>query len=208
MKKNSKNSKPSHSSDVKKNYNLKSDAVEDLANADKVKAPSYSEKELNKYRSKKGLKIPENLKVPLIKTWFAGAVCFFFLWGLGTYIGSMLDMLFILGLALGVVTDLLTNSVIRFMEVTPGANDKWMMYPKKNYIFLFLNIFHAMVIILGVFYIYEGINWVITTITGNPDAVPLGVEPILFGVFCTAVDTCLIALKRLILDTFRKIFRR
>ncbi len=207
MKKNSKNSKPS-TSDVKKNYNLKSDAVEELANADKVEAPQYSEEELNKYRGKKGLKIPENLKVPLIKVWFAGAVCFFFLWGLGTYIGSMLDMLFVLGLALGAVTDLLTNNVIRFIEVTPGANDKWMMYPKKNYIFLFLNIIHAMVIILGVFYIYEGINLVITTITGNPDTVPLGVEPILFGVFCTAVDTCLIAIKRLILNGFSKIFRR
>ncbi len=199
-----KNSKNTNSSEPKKNYNLKSDAVEDLVHADSGETPEYSQEELQKYRSKKGLQIPDNLKVLLLKAWFAGAVCFFFLWGLGTYIGSMLDMLFVLGVALGIVTDLLTNSVIRFIEPTPGANDKWMMYPRKNYIFFFLNILHAMVIILCVFFIYEGINWGITSLTGNSDTVPLGVEPILFGVFCTAADCGLIAIKRMILKIFRR----
>ncbi len=199
-----KNSKNAKTNGTKKNYNLKSDAVEELVHADSEQVPEYSQEELRKYRSKNRLHISADLKVLLLKAWFAGAVCFFFLWGLGTYIGSMLDMLFILGLALGVVTDLLTNSVIRFMAETPGENDKWMMYPKKNYIFLFLNILHAMVIILCVFYLYEGINTVIVAITGNTETVPLGVEPILFGVFCTAIDCGLIAIKRLLLKLLRR----
>lgn len=186
--------------DIKKNYNLKSDAVEDLVNDE---TPEYSQEELEKYRSKKGLRLPEPVKVLAIKAWFAGAVCFFFLWGLGTYIGSMLDMLFILGVALGIVTDLLTNSVIRFIETTPGANDKYMMYPKKKTVYLFLNILHAMVIIVCVYLLYNGINYTITAISGNPDTVPLGVEPILFGVFCTAVDAAFIAGKRTVFSIFR-----
>lgn len=186
--------------DIKKNYNLKSDAVEDLVNDE---TPEYSQEELEKYRSKKGLRLPEPVKVLAIKAWFAGAVCFFFLWGLGTYIGSMLDMLFILGVALGIVTDLLTNSVIRFIETTPGANDKYMMYPKKKTMYLFLNILHAMVIIVCVYLLYSGINYTITAISGNPDTVPLGVEPILFGVFCTAVDAAFIAVKRTVFSIFR-----
>ncbi len=199
-----KNSKNTSKSEHKKNYNLKSDAVEDLVHADTEQAPEYSQEELDKYRSKKGLNIPEPLQALLVKAWFAGAVCFFFLWGLGTYIGSMLDMLFVLGVALGIVTDLLTNNVIRFIEKTPGANDKWMMYPKKKYMYFFFNIIHAMVIIVCVYFIYALINFTITSITGNPDTVPLGVEPILFGVFCTAVDCGLIALKRMILKVFRR----
>ena len=194
------NSNYTETNENKKNYNLKSDAVEDLVNEE---TPDYSEEELEKYRSKKGLRIPEPVKIFLIKCWFAGAVCFFFLWGLGTYIGSMLDMLFILGVALGIVTDLLTNNVLRFVEKTPGANDKWMMYPRKKTVYLFLNIVHAMVIVVCVYLLYNVINYTITSITGNTETVPLGVEPILFGVFCTAVDAVFIKIKQTIFSIFR-----
>ena len=116
-----------------KNYNLKSDAVEKLTGSD---APEYSEEELNRYRRKRRFRLSDTAKVVFIKAWFAGAVCFFFLWGLGTYINSTIDVLFVLGVALGMVTDLLTNNVLRFIEKSPNQNDKWMMFPrKKNGIF-------------------------------------------------------------------------
>ena len=62
---------------TKTNYTLQSDAVETLANADNEETPDYSEEELKKYRSKKGINISEPVKILLIKAWFAGAVCFF-----------------------------------------------------------------------------------------------------------------------------------
>lgn len=180
------------------NYNLKSDAVDALVNADSGDAPEYTQEELDMYLSRKGKGIPETLKILFLKAWFAGAVCFFFLWGLGTYIGSMIDMLFILGIALGLVTDILLNNVIRFIEKTPGANDRWMMFPKKGMVSFFLNILYAFLIIFCVYSLYNLINVCITTITGNPDTVPLGVEPILFGIFCMGFDILFVTVKNVI----------
>lgn len=194
----------SNQSKKKKNYNLKSDAVETLANADKVGAPVYSEEELNKYRSKSLLKAPEALKLILLKTWFAGAVCYFFLWGLGGILGNTLDTLFVLGIALGMSMDLLTNNVIRFMEKEPGENDKWMMVPGKGTGSMLLNVLYYLVVILFVFMLYNVINLGINTMTGDMDAVPLGVEPILFGVFCTAFDVMFISIKHLVIRIVKK----
>ena len=182
------------------NYNLKSDAVDALVNADSEETPEFSQEELDQYRSRKGKGVPETVKIIFIKAWFAGAVCFFFLWGLGTYIGSMIDMLFILGIALGMATDLLVNNVIRFIEKTPGANDSWMMIPPKGVKSLFLNVLYAFVVIMFVYGLYNVINLAITTITGNSDTVPLGVEPILFGVFCMGFDILFVGMKNLMKD--------
>ena len=195
-----KNKNNTEYSNESSNYNLKSDAVDALVNADSEETPEFSQEELDQYRSRKGKGVPETVKILFIKAWFAGAVCFFFLWGLGTYIGSMIDMLFILGIALGMATDLLVNNVIRFIEKTPGANDSWMMIPPKGVKSLFLNVLYAFVVIMFVYGLYNVINLVITTITGNSDTVPLGVEPILFGVFCMGFDILFVGMKNLMKD--------
>lgn len=187
-----------------KNYNLKSDAVETLAGADSEETPEYSQEELNRYRTKQGFHIPEWVKLLLIKTWFAGAVCFFILWGLGTYIGNMLDMLFVLGVVLGMVNDVLVNSVIRFVEKTPGANDEWMFFSKKGIGSFFGNILYAFVIIYCVYSLYNGINAGFSAIFGTTDKIYLGVEPILFGTFCMGFDMLFVWLKRVFLSLIRK----
>lgn len=182
------------------NYNLKSDAVDALVNADSEETPEFTQEELDQYRSRKGKGVPETVKILFIKAWFAGAICFFFLWGLGTYIGSMIDMLFILGIALGMATDLLVNNVIRFIEKTPGANNDWMMIPPKGVKSLFLNVLYAFVIVICVYGLYNVINLTIITITGNSETVPLGVEPILFGVFCMGFDILFVLMRNLLKD--------
>ena len=184
-----------------KNYDLKSDAVEKLVNADC--APVYSQQELEKYRSRPGIRISETVKILLIKAWFAGAVCYFFLWGLGTYISSLLDTLFVLSVAMGLVTDLLVNNVIRFLEKTPGRNNRWLMVPKKGVAGLFLNLLYSVMILLSVYTLYNIINYTIVSITGATDTVPLGVEPILFGVFCMGFDMLFITCKRLLCAVIR-----
>lgn len=185
------------------NYNLKSDAVEELVNAETEEAPQYSEEELNQYRSKSPLKISELAKVLFLKGWFAGAVCYFVLWGLGVYVTNMIDMMFILGVAMGIVTDLMTNNVIRFIEKNPGDNDKWLMFPKKNTVALFLNVVYAFLILFCVYNLYVIINTVIVGFTGETDTVPLGVEPVLFGVFWMGIDMLFIGIKRLVLGIIR-----
>ena len=184
--------------DNDKNYELKSDAVEKLLKAEAGDVPEFSEEELKKYRSKGGIKISNTAKVLLLKAWFAGAVCYFILWGLGMYIYSLIDMLFIMGIVLGMATDLLTNNVIRFIEATPGENNKWLMFPnQKGMVSFFLNLVYALVLVFCVYLLYSGINLILVKIIGNADTVPLGVEPVLYGVFTMGFDVLLLGCKHL-----------
>lgn len=185
------------------NYELKSEAVEKLLKAEKGEVPEFSEEELKKYRTKSRINLSEPVKVLLLKIWFAGAVCYFILWGLGMYIYSLIDMLFILGVVLGMVTDLLTNNVIRFIEKNPGENDKWLMFPKKGMTSFFLNMVYAMAVILCVYGLYGFLNRIAVAIIGNADTVPLGVEPVLFGVFCMGFDVLFVGLKNLLKQIIR-----
>lgn len=185
------------------NYDLKSDAVERLVQAQAGDAQEFSQEELEKYTTKKGFKIPDAVKIPFIKAWFAGAVCFFFMWGLGNYISGNLDMLFVLSIALGMVTDLLVNNTIRFLEKTPGGNDKWMLFPKKGMLSMGLNLLFAFIIIFCVFMTYTLVNYAIVSLTGDRDQVPIGVEPILFGMLCMGYDMLFIGIKRLLQSILR-----
>ena len=176
-------------------YRLNTKAVEDLVEADESNSPVVSEEELNRYRSKGKLKLPMWLKVVLIKAWFYGAVCFFFLWGLGMYVRDQLDLFFATAIALGMVTDLLVNTIFRYFAETEGINDRWMMFPKKGVVSFFWNILYAFVVLFLVATLYNVLNLAILAVTGAKDTVPLGVEPILFGLFYMGIDLGLIAMK-------------
>ena len=176
-------------------YKLNLKAVDDLVTADRDNSPKVSEAELRKYRSGPKIRLSESLKALLIKFWFNGASCFFFLWGLGAYLHSWLDQMVVLALALGAVTDLLTNNVFRFYARTPGTNDRWMMFPQRAFYTLPLNLLYAGLLLFLVMTTYNVVNAAIIGITGAKDTLPLGVGPILFGVFTTAWDILLIRIK-------------
>ena len=179
-------------------YRLKTKAVEDLVTADESNSPPVSEEELNKYRARRRKKLPQWLKVSLIKAWFYGSVCFFFLWGLGGYMADSLDLFFVTAIALGMVTDLLINTLLKYYAATDGANDWWMMVPRRGVAGFFLNILYAFVVLGLVDMVYNVVNVAILSVTHAADTVPLGVEPILFGLLYMGVDTGLIALKHLL----------
>lgn len=189
--------------DPGKNYELKSDAVEALVNADTEEPPQYSKEELGKYRTHRGIELPELIKVLLLKAWFPGAVCYFILWGLGAYVSSNLDMLFIVGVVLGMVTDLLTNNILRFMEKTPGENDRWLLVPHKGMVGFGLNLLFGLIIVFCVFFLYEAINRVAALVSGDPSQVFLGVEPFFYGVFCMGFDMLFLGIKHLLAAIFR-----
>lgn len=189
-------------------YKLKTQAIEDLVTADESNSPEVSPAELRRYQSGPKFKIPDWVKMLFIKAWFPGSVCFFFIWGLGGKLADQLDMLFVTGIALGVVTEMLTNNVLRFLEKTPGASSRYMMFPRKNYITFPLNILYAFVVLFLVYTLYNVINLVIIQLTGAVDTVPLGVGPILFGIFYLFFDMTLIQGKLLILDIVRSAKRK
>ncbi len=180
-------------------YKLKTQAVDDLVTANEENSPVVSEEELRAYRSGPKIKVADWVKILFIKAWFAGAVCFFFFWGLGVVLPSVLDQLVVTGLALGVVTDLLTNPVLRFFERTRGENARFMMVTRKTYSGLFLNILYAYVVLFLIFTLYNVINIAAIRLTGaSGDQVILGVEPILFGVFYLGFDLLLIKAKHML----------
>lgn len=187
---------------IEKNFDLKTEAMDALVNNDAEKVPEYSKEELKKYRGKGSVRIPNWLKMICIKSWFAGAVCFFILWGLGNYIAG-LDMLFVSAIALGMVTDVLTNNVIRFLEATPGENNCWMVVPPKGVLSFVLNLMYAFLVLACVFLFYNVLNYIIITITGAVDTIPVGVEPLLFGLLCMGFDMLFVGLKQLIKGIIR-----
>ncbi|MCR5121634.1 MAG: hypothetical protein K6B74_04365 [Ruminococcus sp.] len=184
-------------------YDLKTDALDRLVNAEN--APEVSDEEINKYRGKKKFSIPSTVKIVLLKFWFAGAVCYFFLWGLGLYIHG-LDLLLAMAIGLGVTTDLMANKLLRSFEKEDGENDKWMMVTTRKYWSVFLNVLYAGVLLYCVFRTYFALN-VLLGVDPNADIssaeTMLGVEPILFGVFYLAFDMLFIKIK----NTFITIFR-
>ncbi len=177
-------------------YKLHTKEVADLIDADESNSPEVSKEELDKYRSGPKLRLSEQMRAVLIKMWFPGSVCFFIFWGLSTHITARLDLLVVFGMALGMVTDILTNNTLRFFAKTEGANDWCMMFPKRRYINFFLNIIYAMLLLACVDFLYNVINMLLITFTNGAY---LGVEPILFAVFYTCFDLLFISIKRMFL---------
>lgn len=178
-------------------YQLHTDAVESLVNATSENAPEYSKEELSKYRSgKKRWRIPETLKVLLIKFWFYGAICYFVFMGLGLYLTSTLDLCVVAAVICGMVTDLLINHFLRFTEKLPGGNKNWMMVTRKGAAGLLLNILYGFVLIFMVLFVYTTLNALLQPAGQEKAVVALPVEPLLFGVFTTALDTAFVGMKR------------
>ena len=177
-------------------YKLKTDAVDRLVNAEKKTYDKTKGDPGKEYRSKGFLdKIPSWIKALFIKFWFNGAVCFFIFWGLGMYVTAMLDMIFVLAVVMGMVTDILVNNAFRFLATYEGQNDKWMMFPKKKYWTFFANIIYAFPILVGVIWFYNILNVVLNNIKGTEGELFVGVEPILFGLSYMAIDMLFITMK-------------
>lgn len=184
-------------------YDLHTGAVDDLVSANKDNTPRYSKEELEKYRSGKvKWRMPQALKVVLIKFWFYGAVCFFVFMGLGMYVVNQLDMLFIAGIIMGMVTDLLINHFLRFTEKLPGGNARWIMVTRRGAGGFLLNLLYGFVILFLVVTVYNVLNSGIFAMYGYAENAPtISVEPILFGSFATGADMLCVSIR----NTFKKI---
>ncbi len=184
---------------VENYYDLKTDAVEKLVNA--KDAPEVSDAEIRKYKSGGKFKIPAWLKILFVKFWFSGAVCYFFIWGLGTYVKG-LDMMVVVAIGMGMVTDLLVNHILRAFEPEERAYDKWMMVTLRRWWSIFLNVIYAGLILYCVIQSYVAIN---TLMYGDPETSEeiLGVEPLLFGILYLAFDMLFITIKNAMIKIIR-----
>ena len=182
-------------------YRLHTDAVEDLVTATKENTPRYSEEELNRYRSgKKRWKFPQGLKASLIKFWFYGAVCYFVFWGLGLYLVG-LDLYFVAGIVLGMVTDLLINHFLRFTEQLPGGSKKWILVTRRGTAGFFMNLLYGFLLMFLIVTAYNMINTGIVAIFGSDGAPLLHVEPLGFGLIAMGADMLCVTIR----NTLRRI---
>lgn len=200
-----KNKSPKENSEKDVNYyKLNTEAVDRLVNAEKIAAEKKTtlNDPAKQYRSGILDRIPAPVKACFVKFWFGGAVCYFIFWGFGLYVADIFDMIFVLAIILGMVTDMLTNNALRFVETLPGENEKWMMFPKRKFWTFFANIFYAFIVLFCVVWLYEAINGIANTIKGTENLVYIGVEPILFGMFYLLFDIIFINLKNLLRSIF------
>ena len=184
--------------DTTKYYKINKDAVNRLVNASADTAPEVSDEEIARVSGRKKFRIPNIIKVLFIKWWFNGAICFFFFFGFGTVITNQLDLLFVLGTAMGLLTDLLTNNVLKFLESSYGSNNKYMFVSVRKFWSIFLNLIYGYVCLYIVVYIYGVINLVLNSLSGTENEPILSVGPILFGVIYLIVDLIFILIKNTI----------
>ena len=179
-------------------YDLKTDAIERLVNAEN--APVVSEQEIRKYKGGWKRTIPTWVKILFVKFWFGGAICYFLIWGLGGL--NILDRFIIISIGLGVCTDLMVNHLLRFLEPEKGDYDKWMMVTVRKFWSIFLNVLYAGVVFFFIYQTYVVVN---TMIYGNPETAPgmVGVEPIIFGLLFMGYDMLFIFIKNMVVKAFR-----
>lgn len=186
---------------LKDYYELKTDAVDRLINA--KNAPVVSEKEIKQYKSGWKRTIPTWVKILFVKFWFGGAICYFFIWGLGMYLQN-LDLLAALAIGLGACTDLLVNNLLKFLEPEKGDYDKWMMVTVRKFWSIFLNVLYAAVLLFFIVQTYEVVNKLITgTTAANAEYVAVPVEPLLFGLLYMGYDMLFIFIKNMVKKAFR-----
>ena len=175
-------------------YRLKHQAVEDLVTANKENSPPVSKQELRKYHAGPKKRVPDAVKAILLKVWFAGVICYFFIWGLSTLSINQWDLLLVLSVALGAVTFLITKNIYRFIAKKEGDFDRWMMFPGESILWLPADLVYAVILVLCTVMTYNGVNRLIAGPSGDT---AVGVEPILFGIFVTLWDLIFLGAKYL-----------
>ncbi|MBR2545673.1 MAG: hypothetical protein IKE93_05845 [Erysipelotrichaceae bacterium] len=172
-------------------YKLNTEAADRLAKAHKGQVRKVSDEEINRYKSSKLGSLPTWIKALFIKFWFAGAACFFFYWGLSAYIPNWLDQMLVLGVGTGILTDILTNNVLRFFSGEEKEYYPYMMFPSGKYWTFIANIAYAFLLLTLTILVYRILK--------------VGVEPLLFGIIYTAFDMLFITLKHKITNSLGRI---
>ncbi len=159
------------------------------------------------YRPKSGFiaGLPVWLKACVVKWWFAGAVFYFIGWGFFVYSADQLDLTFVLGLALGLVTDLLVNRALVFFESDRENYRRFLFCYSRRFFSVPVNLVYGLALSAAVSYTYHFINVAALRLTGAPPGtVTLGAEPLLYGLFFLGFDMAAVGIKNAIKRLVRK----
>lgn len=185
--------------------------IAEITGEEQTVKPGSKKAEFDPYRRDKLSNIPVWVKAIFIKWWFAGAVCYFILMGLGRVVPDALDQAVLAGCVLGIFTDMFVNPIFRFMESSEKEYNKYMMFPFpfKQFWTFFTNIIYYLVVGLLVMLMYSGINQLFNLINNNYDGyVTIAVGPLIYGTFCVIVDMAFIGVKDLIVFLVKRAKRK
>lgn len=77
------------------------------------------------------------------------------------------------------------------------------MIPSKKFWTVFINVLYSAVILFCVMQFYTVVNTVLVGPAENAETVPIGVEPVLFGLLYMGFDMLFIAVKNGIIKVFK-----
>ena len=152
------------------------------------------EKQFDPYKTDFLAKVPVWIKALFVKFWFAGAVCWFFMFGIGQ---RDMDAVLLIGVVLGIAVDIFVNPVLRYFETDKHEYNAYMMFPfpfKAIWTF-FANVFYYVFVTYFVALCYLGVNSLINLVNSTSGLYYVGVEPVLFGIFTFIVDMIFIGIK-------------
>jgi hypothetical protein len=166
-----------------------------------------AEKEVRPYKYSRLSKIPAVIKAVIIKYWFAGAIYFFIGWGIPYNTIDQLDVMAGLGLAIGLVTDVIVNKILILLDDDKNKMRKYIMFSKKKIYSILINLIYGLVLSVFISYTYSYINVLVINIKNLPkESVVLPVEPLLYGLFFLIYDFLFLTIRNLIF--FKKYFKK
>ncbi len=145
---------------------------------------------LDPYKIDKLSKVPYGVKLNFVKWWTGGAA--FFMIGFGLNINGY-DLIFLLGLFLGLFNEYISNRLIKWMSEEDQFK-RYVMISQINFKSLFLNVLYGLGLSISVFLIYVGLNAVLGLITNNGFTIPY--EPVLFGLLILLTDHFYLLIKK------------
>jgi len=169
--------------------------------------PNKKKNEFDPYSIDKFDKIPMGVKVFITKWWLAGAVCYFGSWGLGLLISDSLDQALATGIILGACIEILLNNIIRYLmpDKDKTKANKYILITSKKYLAFILNLLYGIAMGFLIAYSYNYLNiGIISLFNLDPTSVPIGTEPILYGLFFYGFDFIFLSVKHYIMNIKNK----
>ncbi|MCL2702576.1 MAG: hypothetical protein FWE91_03090 [Defluviitaleaceae bacterium] len=150
-------------------------------------------------------RLPMWLKALFIKAWFAGAVFYFIGWGFFFQSRDNLDLILVLGLVHGLVTDIVVNKILIFIETEAQPSKKYVLCYSRRFLSILINLLFGIICAFLVAYTYNIANVLAIEINNRPSGyMTFGAEPIMYGLLYLAYETVFVVMK----NTLVKIYSR
>ena len=176
------------------------------------KREELKHEELNPYENDKLAKIPSWIKILLLKIWAAAAA--FFLFGNASYsflfgnldTGNGFDIVtfyVFIGLGLGLFSDLIVKTIVRFMYNSRNNTYKYNFVNKRGSLGFFLCLGYSYLVLIPTMVIYQ-VLYKYGLLFDPFNTGEIGYEPVQLGILFTMFDVIFICFKNLAIYLYKR----